>query len=162
MAGAAMGDGDEAVQVNVTPLIDIIFCLCLFFLCSLKFKQLEGKMDSWLPKDKGNQAGGIANATMDEIRIFVRLNAQQDVEFAYGSQNLGKNLVELERLIKQGWADFEAANKKDGSVIIDGEPRAPWKDVISVLDICKKNKIEKVEFAQPMPTLQQAGANKPS
>src|SRR5262245_12877517 len=118
MGGAAMGDGDEAVQVNVTPLIDIIFCLCLFFLCSLKFKQLEGKMDSWLPKDKGNQAGGIANATMDEIRIFVRLNASQNVEFAYGSQNLGTNLVELERLIKQGWSDFEAANKKDGSVII--------------------------------------------
>jgi hypothetical protein len=38
----------------------------------------------------------------------------------------------------------------------------PWKDVISVLDICKKNKIEKVEFAQPMPNLQAAGANKPS
>src|SRR5262245_24772241 len=161
MGGAAMGDGDEAVQVNVTPLIDIIFCLCLFFLCSLKFKELEGKMDSWLRKEKGNQAGGIANATMDEIRVFVRLNSSQNVEIAYGSKTVS-NLTELETLIKQGWADFEAANKKDGSVIIDGEPRVPWKDVISVLDICKRNKIEKVEFAQPMPNMQAAGANKPS
>jgi hypothetical protein len=37
-------------------------------------------------------------------------------------------------------------------VIIDGEPQVPWKDILTVLDRCKKRNIDKVEFAQPLPT----------
>src|SRR4051794_23190017 len=117
MGGAA--SEDDAISVNVTPLIDVIFCLCLFFMCSFHFKQLEGKMDSWLPKDKGNQIGGVADATLDEIRIIVRLNASNNVEIAFGAR-VCATLDELESLIVQGWKDFEAAGKKNASVIIDG------------------------------------------
>jgi biopolymer transport protein ExbD len=156
MAGGA--SEDDAISVNVTPLIDVIFCLCLFFMCSFHFKQLEGKLDSWLPKDKGNQIGGVADATLDEMRIIIRLNSANNVEMMFGSRVVG-TLDELESLIVQGWKDFESAGKKNASVIIDGEPRVPWRSVISVLDRCKKNNIQKVEFAQPMPG---AAAAKPS
>ena len=157
MAGAAMGDGDEAVAVNVTPLIDVIFCLCLFFMCSFHFKQLEGKLDSWLPRDKGNQAGGLASATVDDIVVFIRMNGEQ-VEMQFGARKVD-NIDQLEQLIVQTWNDQVAAGKKDGSVAIDGDLRVPWKNVLAVLDRCKKNKIEKVEFKQPLPT---AAAPKPS
>src|SRR5258708_35873102 len=104
MAGAAMGDGDEAVQLNVTPLIDIIFCLCIFFMCSFHFKQLQGKLDSWLPKDKGNQAGGVATANMDEIRIFVRTKGGV-TELAYGARGV-RDLEGLETVVKTQWDDY--------------------------------------------------------
>src|SRR5580704_13227455 len=87
MAGQA--SEDDAVQLNVTPLIDIIFCLCIFFICSFHFKQLQGKLDSWLPKDKGNQSGGATTATMDEIRIIIRKGSQGPTEIAYGSRMVG-------------------------------------------------------------------------
>src|SRR5579885_1861041 len=87
MAGGA--SEDDAVSLNVTPLIDIIFCLCIFFICSFHFKQLQGKLDSWLPKDKGNQGGGPTTATMDEIRIFVRKTSAGPTELAYGSRTVG-------------------------------------------------------------------------
>src|SRR5438270_11151264 len=89
MAGSAMGDGDDAVSLNVTPLIDIILCLCIFFICSFHFKEIQGKLDSWLPKDKGNQSGGAVTATMDEIRIFVRRSSSGPTELAYGSGTVG-------------------------------------------------------------------------
>jgi biopolymer transport protein ExbD len=54
------------VAINVVPMVDVIFCLCVFFMCSMKFKQLEGKFDSWLPKDKG--AGGTP-AEIQETRV---------------------------------------------------------------------------------------------
>ena len=69
MAGAA--SEDNPVGINVTALVDIIFCLCLFFMCSLKFKELEGKLDSWLPKDKGVQQSNKMNDTVDEIRVLM-------------------------------------------------------------------------------------------
>ena len=160
MAGGS--SEDDAISLNVTPLIDVIFCLCLFFLCSFHFKQLQGKLDSWLPKDKGNQGGGASTATMDEIRIFVRQSSAGPTELAYGSRLVGTLsgqaaadtavFDQLEGLIKTQYDEYRNAGKTDASVIIDGEPRVPWKDVLQVLDRCKKNNIEKVEFAQPMPT----------
>ena len=47
MAGVSVGESEEnPVAINVTPLVDIIFCLCVFFMISFKFKQLEGKLGS--------------------------------------------------------------------------------------------------------------------
>ena len=160
MAGQA--SEDDAIQLNVTPLIDIIFCLCIFFICSFHFKQLQGKLDSWLPKDKGNQSGGPTTANMDEIRIFVRRSSAGPTEIAYGSRAVGTLTGDpgsdagifdnLENLIATQYEEYRSAGKQDASVIIDGEPQVPWKDILTVLDRCKKRNIDKVEFAQPLPT----------
>jgi len=54
MAGASIGDNEEnPVAINVTAMVDVIFCLCVFFMCSLHFRQAEGKFETWLPKGKG-------------------------------------------------------------------------------------------------------------
>src|SRR2546429_9984003 len=52
MAGS-QDASDNPVAINVVPLVDIIFCLCVFFMCSFKFRQLEGKFETWLPKNEG-------------------------------------------------------------------------------------------------------------
>ena len=56
MAGGG-SDEDNPVPINVVALIDILMCLLLFYMCASKFAALEGKMDAWLPKDKGANAG---------------------------------------------------------------------------------------------------------
>src|SRR4029077_9223430 len=64
---------DNPVEINVTAMVDVIFCLCIFFMCSFHFKQLEGKIDAWLPTDKGNQIGQvIERPLLEEIRVFMR------------------------------------------------------------------------------------------
>jgi len=166
MAGAA--SEDDAISLNVTPLIDIIFCLCIFFICSFHFKQLQGKLDSWLPKDKGNQGGGPTTATMDEIRIFVRKSQASPTELAYGARTIGQLSGDpkadegifdnLEQQIKAQYAEYIGGGKTDASVIIDAEPNVPWKDVLTVLDRCKEQEkfkpaIDKIEFAQPLPNI---------
>src|SRR5579872_6335919 len=87
MAGAA--SEDDAVSLNVTPLIDIIFCLCIFFMCSFHFKQLEGKLDSWLPK---NGCGPPTNEqpVLDEVRVqFTRDAASGGTRLQLGSNVVG-------------------------------------------------------------------------
>src|SRR3954471_24230080 len=168
MAGQA--SEDDAVSVNVTPLIDIIFCLCIFFICSFHFKQLQGKLDSWLPKDKGNQGGGATTATMEDIYVRIYKNASGKTEVAYSSHILGElseddqqdkgvfDQVELQ--VKTQYKDYIGQGKAETATVkIDGQPDVPWKDVLQVLDRCKhKNPadpndvaIDKVEFVQPMP-----------
>jgi len=40
----------KAVQLNMTPMIDCVFLLLLFFMVGAKFKELDRKLDTDLPK----------------------------------------------------------------------------------------------------------------
>jgi biopolymer transport protein ExbD len=50
---AKKGDGSEAFEINLTPMIDVVFQLIIFFMCAMKFKTLEKKIEAFLPKDRG-------------------------------------------------------------------------------------------------------------
>src|SRR2546428_13583384 len=71
--GGGGGDEENPVPVNCVALIDIIFCLCIFFMCSFHFKQLEGKIDSWLPRDKGVHGTPVTNPVLEEMRVIMSL-----------------------------------------------------------------------------------------
>ncbi len=43
----------EESKLEMTPMIDVTFLLLIFFMCTLKFKSLEGKLAAYLPKDVG-------------------------------------------------------------------------------------------------------------
>lgn len=151
--GGGGGDDDNPVPVNCVALIDIIFCLCLFFMCALKFKQLEGKIDSWLPKDKGVHGSPVTNPVLEEIRVILKWdNDARRVITKLGARDV-ENEAALGELLSQSHADFENLGKPDVPVIIDAEPRVPWKAVIGVLNVCKRHNLEKIEFAAPMPPM---------
>jgi biopolymer transport protein ExbD len=52
----------KEVKPDMTPMIDVTFLLLIFFIVTLKFKTLEGRLDSNLPKDMGT-----SNAETEEI-----------------------------------------------------------------------------------------------
>jgi len=149
MAGGG-SDEDNPVPLNVTPLIDVIFCLIIFFMCSFRFKQLEGKIESWLPKDKGVHGTPVANPVLEEIRVFMSWDkdAHQTVR-KVGSKQVADD-DELENLIVASAEDFAKLGKNEIPVIVDAEKFVPWRDVINVMNICKKNG-QKIEFAAPVP-----------
>ncbi|MFG0315630.1 MAG: ExbD/TolR family protein [Planctomycetota bacterium JB042] len=53
MANKAVEEATEEIKMEMTPMIDVTFLLLIFFLCSIKFKVLEGKLQTYLPKDVG-------------------------------------------------------------------------------------------------------------
>jgi hypothetical protein len=44
---------DEEIEIPMTPMIDVTFLLLIFFMCTLQFRSLEGKLSAFLPKDVG-------------------------------------------------------------------------------------------------------------
>ena len=44
----------KEAEMDMTPMIDVVFLLIIFFLC-IDFKILEAKLPAYLPKDKGSQ-----------------------------------------------------------------------------------------------------------
>jgi hypothetical protein len=47
-------------------------------------------------------------------------------------------------------ADYKRAGKSEFPVLIDATEDVPWRDVIHVMDMCKREKLERIEFAAPM------------
>jgi len=41
-------------KADLTPMIDVTFLLLVFFLCTMKFRTFEGRMDAALPKAFGS------------------------------------------------------------------------------------------------------------
>jgi len=142
---------DNPVEINVTAMVDVIFCLCIFFMCSFHFKQLEGKIDAWLPQDKGNQTGPPkGEVILEEIRVFMRWDPARNVTV----RKVGKTEIssdsELMDAIRARKGDYERVGKTVFPVIIDATEAVPWSDVVHVVDLCKADKLTSIEFAEPM------------
>lgn len=56
---------------NMTPMIDIVFQLLIFFMLSMHFKEVEGKLLAQLPKDKGLAPSHVLNPELQEVRIVL-------------------------------------------------------------------------------------------
>lgn len=53
----------------MTPMIDVIFQLLLFFVFSLKFVAFEGQLEAYLPKDRGINAASSPTLEAIEARL---------------------------------------------------------------------------------------------
>jgi len=62
----------EETEMNMTPMIDIVFQLIVFFLLTLKFKAVDRRIDSALPKDRGIQATQqfVEELPMITVKLF--------------------------------------------------------------------------------------------
>lgn len=61
----------EVAKLNMTPMIDVVFQLIVFFLCSMKFKSLDMKIEAFLPKDRGLAATPTKPAEVPKIVVVM-------------------------------------------------------------------------------------------
>jgi biopolymer transport protein ExbD len=62
---------DREEKMDMTPMIDCVFLLLIFFMCATKFKRLEKKLDAFLPEDQG-LAKSLANTPVEPLKIMIR------------------------------------------------------------------------------------------
>jgi biopolymer transport protein ExbD len=61
---------EKASELNMTPMIDIVFQLLIFFMLSMHFKEVEGRLLSTLPKKSGLESS-LAPVRLEEVRIVL-------------------------------------------------------------------------------------------
>jgi len=101
----------EETEMNMTPMIDIVFQLIVFFLLSLKFKAVDRRIDSALPKDRGIQATQqfVEELPMITVKLF-----RQDMdtpEIAHTTIKVG-NSYRFE-LPPGDWAGLKGQEEED-------------------------------------------------
>lgn len=70
----------EEVEMQMTPMIDVTFLLLIFFLCSIKFKLLDGKLAAYLPRDVGVNATPI---DVELLKIDIRMERKKSNDMGF-------------------------------------------------------------------------------
>ncbi len=119
---------ERGVTLEMTPLIDMVFLLLIFFLVATTFHQTEREMQIALPH--AAFAGPISTA-LREIIINV------DVEGTIIVNGRTLEPEDLQRLIQE-----TVAVNADQKVTVRGDRATPYANIVRVLDICKGSGIQ--------------------
>ncbi len=145
-------------ELKMTPMIDVVFQLLIFFLVGTKFRVPEGELEAYLPRDEGPPTKKSEVIDVREIRVTLMVSQSgernpnvppairlDDTEV--GSQtDSGTSMRWLERKLYLIVGTNKAMLQKV-PVIIEAEPHLAYRWVIATLDLCRKIGFHKVNFA---------------
>jgi hypothetical protein len=81
----------EDTQLNMTPMIDVVFQLVTFFLLTLKFTTPEGRIDSELPKDRGLAPTPTIIKDFENIKVKLFRKNKENLDEAATKIKIGNN-----------------------------------------------------------------------
>jgi len=120
--------GQAAGLINLTPMIDVVFQLLLFFLVASKFADEERELKVVLP-----QASEAKPLIAKPQEFFV--NVDQQGHYYVGGKVLNK--VQLEQSLRQVGVN----NPGRQSVVIRADKRCQFEFVVGVMNACNKANI---------------------
>lgn len=125
-------DTDAGEVINLTPMIDVVFLLLIFFLAATTFAREEVELDLRLPQAKSGKAGS------GEQQIVVNV-------FADGKLTVDGREVTLAALQQK----LQAAVQRNAeqAVLVRGDQESRFGTGLAVLDVCRLAKVKKVDFA---------------
>ena len=114
---------DEQPTLNMTPMIDIVFLLIIFFMVGTKFTELERKIGLKVPSV--DNSGALTAAPEKKV-----INVHADGEISFRG-----NQVNIDDLITM----LEAAREEyqDLGVLVRGDAEGPFQNVATVLNACR-------------------------
>jgi biopolymer transport protein ExbD len=129
-------ESEAEETLNLTPLIDVVFLLLVFFLAATTFSREEVEMDLNLPEAKTGEAA--------EQPKLLTINVGED-----GTISVDGRTVTMEGLV-QKLAAARARDQKQ-EVLIRGDTRVQLGIVVKAFDACRAASLRRVSIAA-MPT----------
>ena len=132
---------------NMTPMIDVVFQLIIVFLCSLKFKTLDQKIEAFLPKDVGLSTAPAAADVETKIIVKLRRRPGEDVTSVILLENrLGSASQEgIWTTVANRLKEFKGRDEKVKGEI-DADSDVPHGDVMRALDSFMAAQLTTVTF----------------
>ena len=123
---------EDSFAFDMTPMIDVVFLLLIFFMVSTVFVDFSRKMDINLPASK--------SSALDESTKTLEVEMSKDKKIFLAGKPL--TLLGLETTL----AKMEFKDKKP-SAIIRADKSLPYGDVIQVMGLLQKKGIPDISVA---------------
>ncbi len=156
-------DDEQIPKPDMTPMIDVVFQLLIFFLVSMKFKTLDMKIEAFLPKDRGLAATITKLEETPKITAILKRRVQGGVlerstRVKVQNQSIGtsdndatwelltqKASEILSRHIANGGDPADVKGEVDASALV------PTGDVVRAVDAFIAAKLQDVTFVGTPP-----------
>ena len=148
--------GPEEGAADLTPMIDIVFNLLVFFMCASKLRSVEAAIRAYLPKERGP---GVAPASpeLSEARIVLRPAGEGRVRVRLG-EPLGEVGADPARA-DPAWParhqrlcalrDLYRGPRPALPVIVDAHPDVPTQVVVLAVNEVLRAELKDITFAVP-------------
>ncbi len=125
----------ESPEVNITPLVDVVFLLLIFFMVSTTF-QRESELGIELPE---------ASATADPTRKdFLEISVDAKGRYYLDGRPLvNTSTATLVQALRQRAGELGG----DPPVVVSGDRDSPYQAVMAVLDAAQRVGLTRVRFA---------------
>jgi biopolymer transport protein ExbD len=153
---------DEKHDLEMTPLIDVTFLLLVFFLLTIRFKTLEGKLSAYLPSDAGAAPTQLDPPPRVDIgvRVLVPGERRDPIDTArpwkghgryeFVGRVVGYRVGPREssdpRELEARLAELRRQNP-ERSVTIDARPGTIYSEVVAALDAARAAGFDDITFA---------------
>lgn len=133
----------EDARLHLTPMIDVTFLLLIFFMCSIKFKRLDGKLSTYLPREVGVNATDHVERDLEHIVLYLENDKNNSRGFSVSLNRSDRNLELAElgsllRMFRNEEPEAKAACQA-GRGVLHGH-------VVTVVNECLRAGIEEIEF----------------
>ena len=124
----------EVLDINITPLIDVVFLLLIFFMVSTTFER-ESEIEIMLPE---------ATASAKTANDFV-MQVTIDEEGTYYVNHQRVINTKLDTLMKA--MKEVAGDRKDPPIILSADAKTPHQAVITAMDAARRLGFVHINFA---------------
>ncbi len=135
------GKKKRSVEVTLTPMIDVVFLLLIFFMVTTTFNR-ETQLNVTLP-----EANGSENSDFDKV-INLTIDAE-GIYYVNNRQLVNQKLATLKKALLQA-----GENPRELPFIISADAKTPHQSVISALDVAGQIGFKQIIFAAKNPTAQ--------
>jgi len=142
------GHDETKVELQMTPMIDVVFQLLIFFLFTFKIRPVEGEIAVTMPPPESGQARQADDISIAD-RIHIKLVAGAGGQLAnvvVEEQALGTDLSALAETLR---ALAGSPPDEDLEVEIDADGTLLYGHVIQAATIVRRSGIRKVQFTDP-------------
>lgn len=123
-------DSAEEIGFNLTPMIDCVFLLNIFFMLTTTFMNFEKEMDLNLPEAK---SGRPETNEVEEVIINV---------LADGRMKVSERVMEMEELVEH--LKRVALADKDTPVTIRGDRDTVFQNAVRAMDACGRAELRRI------------------
>jgi biopolymer transport protein ExbD len=120
--------GEALGNLSLTPLIDIVFLLLIFFLVATKFAEEERELDLMLP-----DASEAKPLTSEPREMFINI----DAEGRYFVTGKILDVEQLAQVLRTAWVN----NPGRQAVIIRADKRCQWEYIVAAMNACRRANI---------------------
>lgn len=128
------GGRREELDVNITPLIDVVFLLLIFFMVSTTFER-ESEIEIVLPQ------AAVNAVPTDDFSLQVTIDAEGTF-FVNGQRVVNSKIETLKKAMQE-----VAAERKDPPIILSADAQTPHQAVITVMDAARQLGFIHLNFA---------------